>query len=71
MLASSVVRKLGFQGLVRSNNVVSPLRSTLRSLATTPRSAATPDPDMDEDNILPVSLKGRREFLVTLVVYED
>ena len=30
--------------------------SGIRSLATTPRSAKTPDPNADDDNILPVRL---------------
>jgi hypothetical protein len=63
MLASSQVRKSSLQGLVRSKNVVGPFGSALRNLAITPRSAATPDPDKDEDNILPVRSKGRRELL--------
>jgi hypothetical protein len=50
MLASAVVRKSALQGIVRSKST--PV--AVRALATTPRSAATPDPDKDEDNILPV-----------------
>ncbi|KAG7352452.1 NADH-quinone oxidoreductase subunit I [Nitzschia inconspicua] len=49
MLASSVLRKSALQGMVRPKNGT----IAVRSLATTPRSAATPDPDKDEDNILP------------------
>ncbi|KAG7366523.1 NADH-quinone oxidoreductase subunit I [Nitzschia inconspicua] len=49
MLASSVLRKSALQGMVRPKNGT----PAVRSLATTPRSAATPDPDKDEDNILP------------------
>ena len=61
MMASSVVRKSAVRGLVRSKNAFS---GGVRSLATVPRSAKTPDPDKDEDNILPVSsIKGKWEIM--------
>jgi hypothetical protein len=55
MMSASIVRKsssLASRGLLKSNDLV---RLTgVRSLATTPRSAKTADPNVDDDNILPV-----------------
>lgn len=62
MLASTVLRKTAFQGLIRPKNGIPTTTAAVRSLATTPRSAATPDPDKDEDNILPVrSMKKKKK----------
>ena len=44
-------------GLVRSNGRTTPTVTAFRSLATTARSAKTQNPDIDDDNILPV--RGR------------
>jgi hypothetical protein len=55
MMSASIVRKsssLASRGLLKSNDVVR--FAGIRSLSTTPRSAKTLDPNVDDDNILPV-----------------
>ena len=42
--------------LSKSGLVARRVNGPVRCLATTPRSAATPDPDADDDNILPVRI---------------
>jgi len=57
MLTSTcnVIRQSAYRSLVRRNGYFGPAPTSIafRSLATTPRSAATQDPDIDQDNILP------------------
>jgi len=53
--AQNLLRRSAYHGfgLVRSSGRPTPTAAFRRSLATTPRSAATKNPDIDDDNILP------------------
>lgn len=56
MMASKFIRQSVYRSAVRRSNGRLGIASTsaaVRSMATVPRSAATPDPDKNEDNILP------------------
>ena len=62
--AQHLLRNTAYRGLVRSsgasasvgNRTTNATHVAFRSLATTPRSAATKNPDVDDDNILPVRI---------------
>jgi len=55
MMASNIIRQSAYRSLVRRNGYfgTETTSTAVRSFATTPRSAATRDPDKNEDNILP------------------
>ena len=57
----NIIRQSAYRGfgLARSNGFSGRTTTAFRSLATTPRSAATRDPDVNEDNILPVGYDMR------------
>lgn len=57
-MASNIIRQSAYRSLVRRNGYfgTGTTSTAVRSFATTARSAATRDPDQNDDNILPVSL---------------
>lgn len=58
MLSANSLLRQSYRGLglvrANANTRASPTNTAFRSLATTPRSAKTQNPDIDDDNILPV-----------------